>query len=131
MVYEGPPAQLGAATDSATARALVARAHPRRASAVDYSEGSAIVIRGPRTWNLKGDDVSIPQDRLTVLTGVSGSGKSTLLETVLYRGILRQRGEMTDAPGPHDGIDPAGPKKLHAVRREATKLSAEPRPFSV
>jgi len=105
VVYEGPPAGLAAAPDSATARALSARSHPRAASATDHRRDPALVIRGPRAWNLKGDDVSIPLGRLTVLTGVSGSGKSTLVETVLYRGILRSRGELTDAPGPHEGLE--------------------------
>jgi excinuclease ABC subunit A len=105
VVYEGPPAGLGDAPESATARALAARAHPRRASSVSYTDRPALVIRGPRAFNLKGDDVSIPMGRMTVLTGVSGSGKSTLLEAVLHRGIRRHRGEVTDAPGPHDGID--------------------------
>ena len=37
-----------------------------------------IVVKGARTNNLKNFDVSIPRDKLVVLTGVSGSGKSSL-----------------------------------------------------
>ena len=37
-----------------------------------------IVVRGAREHNLKDVDVTIPRDKLVVITGVSGSGKSSL-----------------------------------------------------
>ncbi len=43
-----------------------------------------IVIRGAREHNLKGIDVTIPRDRLVVITGLSGSGKSSLAFDTLY-----------------------------------------------
>ncbi len=43
-----------------------------------------INIRGARTHNLKNIDVSIPRDKLTVITGLSGSGKSSLAFDTLY-----------------------------------------------
>jgi excinuclease ABC subunit A len=44
----------------------------------------ACQLRGVRTHNLKGIDLSIPFGRLTVITGVSGSGKSSLAFDTIY-----------------------------------------------
>ena len=43
-----------------------------------------IVVRGARTHNLKNIDVSLPANRLIVITGVSGSGKSSLAFDTIY-----------------------------------------------
>ncbi|MBO1923950.1 excinuclease ABC subunit UvrA [Thiomicrorhabdus sp. 6S3-12] len=43
-----------------------------------------IVIRGARTHNLKNIDVTIPRDKLIVITGLSGSGKSSLAFDTIY-----------------------------------------------
>ena len=43
-----------------------------------------IVIRGARTHNLKNVDLTLPQERLIVVTGVSGSGKSSLAFDTVY-----------------------------------------------
>jgi excinuclease ABC subunit A len=43
-----------------------------------------IFIKGARMHNLKNIDVSIPRNKLTVVTGVSGSGKSSLVFDTLY-----------------------------------------------
>ncbi|SVA46701.1 uncharacterized protein METZ01_LOCUS99555, partial [marine metagenome] len=37
-----------------------------------------IVVKGAREHNLKNVDVTIPRNKLVVITGVSGSGKSSL-----------------------------------------------------
>jgi len=44
----------------------------------------SIVIKGAREHNLKGIDLSIPRDKLVVITGLSGSGKSSLAFDTLY-----------------------------------------------
>lgn len=44
----------------------------------------SIVVRGARTHNLKNIDVTIPRDKLVVVTGLSGSGKSSLAFDTLY-----------------------------------------------
>ena len=43
-----------------------------------------IVVRGARTHNLKDIDVTIPRNKLVVITGLSGSGKSSLAFDTLY-----------------------------------------------
>ncbi|MFT7053649.1 MAG: excinuclease ABC subunit A [Psychromonas sp.] len=45
---------------------------------------SNIEIRGAKTHNLKNIDLSIPRDKLIVVTGLSGSGKSSLAFDTLY-----------------------------------------------
>ncbi len=44
----------------------------------------SIIIKGARVNNLKNIDVSIPRDKLVILTGLSGSGKSSLAFDTIY-----------------------------------------------
>ena len=46
-----------------------------------------IFIKNARKHNLKGIDVKIPLNALTVITGVSGSGKSTLVKEIIEPGL--------------------------------------------
>jgi len=46
--------------------------------------GNSITIHNAREHNLKNVDVSIPRDKLTVITGMSGSGKSTLAFDIVF-----------------------------------------------
>ena len=49
-----------------------------------------IIVRGAKENNLKNIDVTIPRNKLTVLTGLSGSGKSTLaFDTIFAEGQRR------------------------------------------
>lgn len=43
-----------------------------------------IVIRGARTHNLKNINLTLPRDKMCVITGLSGSGKSSLAFDTLY-----------------------------------------------
>ncbi len=45
---------------------------------------TSITIKGARVHNLKNVDVTIPRDKLVVLTGLSGSGKSSLAFDTIY-----------------------------------------------
>lgn len=44
----------------------------------------SIIIKGAREHNLKNIDVTIPRERITVITGPSGSGKSSLAIDTIY-----------------------------------------------
>ena len=44
----------------------------------------AIIVKGAREHNLKDIDVTIPRDKLVVITGLSGSGKSSLAFDTIY-----------------------------------------------
>ena len=44
----------------------------------------ALIVRGAREHNLRNIDVTIPRDKLTVVTGLSGSGKSSLAFDTIY-----------------------------------------------
>jgi len=51
---------------------------------------NTITVKGARLHNLKNVTVSIPKNRLVVLTGLSGSGKSTLAFDILHQEGQRQ-----------------------------------------
>jgi excinuclease ABC subunit A len=54
--------------------------------------------------NLRGINVEIPLNVLTVVTGVSGSGKSSLIKGILYPALKRHLGDVCEAPGEYAGL---------------------------
>ena len=81
---------------------------------------SHITVRGAREHNLKGFDVSLPREKLIVITGLSGSGKSSLAFDTIYAegqrryveslsAYARQFLEMMQKPDVEhiDGLSPA------------------------
>jgi len=52
--------------------------------AISKTNRDNIIVKGARVNNLKNIDVSIPKNKLVVVTGLSGSGKSSLAFDVIY-----------------------------------------------
>ena len=44
-----------------------------------------IIVKGARENNLKNVDVTLPKNKLIVMTGLSGSGKSSLAFDTIYQ----------------------------------------------
>lgn len=51
---------------------------------MEFMNNNVIAIRGAREHNLKGINIDIPRDQITVITGISGSGKSSLAFDTIY-----------------------------------------------
>lgn len=64
-----------------------------------------IIIKSAMMNNLKGFDVKIPLNVLTVVTGVSGSGKSSLIRGILYPALKRKLDEVAEIPGEFGGLE--------------------------
>lgn len=100
IVYEGDLKDLRKNTKSHTVRYLLGEEKiPLPASPRVWN--NYIEIIGARENNLKGIDVKIPLNVMTVVTGVSGSGKSTLIKDIFYKSLKRELGEATERPGEH------------------------------
>ncbi len=73
-------------------------------AAAPTGTADTLEIIGAAANNLKQIDVSIPLNRLVVVTGVSGSGKSTLIQDVLYHALSKLKGKPAEMPGAHREI---------------------------
>ncbi len=118
VVFQGPPPHLPADGTRAEACRKLLEAYPRSytiryltgAETIDVPKSRrqwnrSITIRGARMNNLRGIDVTIPLNVMTVVTGVSGSGKSSLVKGILYPALKRLLGEVADAPGEHRALE--------------------------
>lgn len=98
VVYEGDMEDLQKGSNSHTVRYLLGEEEipvpEHRRPWNNYIE-----LKGARENNLKGVDVRMPLNVMTVVTGVSGSGKSTLVRDIFYRALKRELDECSDRPG--------------------------------
>ena len=141
LLVTGTPEGIARAKNSATGEALrgldaardkARRGSPKRRKA-QAQPSAHLSVSGARTHNLKGVDVTVPRDSLTVFTGPSGSGKSSLaLDTFYTEGrrrfveslstYARQFLGTKDRP-PFERMDGLGP----AVAVEARTVGGHPR----
>ncbi len=56
----------------------------KRRSKIQIDPNNRIVIKGAREHNLKNVDLTLPRNKLIVMTGLSGSGKSSLAFDTIY-----------------------------------------------
>src|SRR5436190_12849760 len=84
---------------------------------------SLVKILGARQHNLKNIDVELPLGVFTCVTGVSGSGKSTLIHDVLYRNLLRAKGQSSDQ-------EPGACKSITGTHRIGDVVMVDQSPLS-
>jgi len=70
-----------------------------------YTPNNFINIRGARENNLKGIDVNIPLNCLSVVSGVSGSGKSSLVKQIVYPALQKKLGGYGEKVGKFNAIE--------------------------
>ncbi len=126
VIFSGTFAELEREPRSLTARYLrgelsIPVPHQRR-----HGTGQKLRILGAAEHNLKGIDVEIPLNTLTVVTGVSGSGKSTLVHDILYPAIKRLKGGTERKVGAHRRLEGAG-FIADAVLVDQTPIGRTPR----
>lgn len=88
VVYQGDLSHLNPESNSYTVRYLTGK---DRIEVPAYRRpwNNYIEIKGARKNNLKGIDVKLPLNVMTVVTGVSGSGKSSLVRDIFYESMRR------------------------------------------
>ena len=75
------------AAPNGAAAGVQAEPKPARAATAPPRDERVIRVRGAKEHNLKNIDLTIPRDRLVVMTGLSGSGKSSLaFDTIFAEG---------------------------------------------
>ncbi|MGW1776540.1 ABC transporter [Streptomyces sp. NPDC002104] len=95
-------------------------------SATPHAHDPYVRVRGAREHNLRGVDVDVPRDALTVFTGVSGSGKSSLAFGTLFAEAQRRYFESV-APYARRLIHQIGAPKVDSITGLPPAVSLEQR----
>ena len=89
IVFEGLPQEIKKASASLTTQYL-SGARLVGLPKIDRPTTNKITFHKVSQHNLKGADVTIPLNHLTVITGVSGSGKTSLVKHIIYPALLKE-----------------------------------------
>jgi excinuclease ABC subunit A len=107
IIYNGPLNGLMREPRSLTAKYLRGELSIPVPSQRRRGTGQRLRVLGAAEHNLRGIDVDIPLNTLTVVTGVSGSGKSTLVHDIIYPAIKRLKGSADGKVGAHRKLEGA------------------------
>ena len=106
IVFNGQPQALLANRASLTAQYLNGDKTLTFSSVLRSNRNvPTLALKGAKGHNLKNVDLSIPLNRLVVLTGPSGSGKSTLIQDTLYAALTTIKGKPKQIPEPYATIE--------------------------
>src|SRR5437016_1197627 len=127
LVWNGPLDEF-IAGDGARATQSLTRDYLTRRKSIPLPKSrrkwtSSVKILGARQHNLKNIDVELPLGVFTCVTGVSGSGKSTLIHDVLYRNLLRAKGQSSDQ-------EPGACKSITGTHRIGDVVMVDQSPLS-
>jgi excinuclease ABC subunit A len=105
VIYSGALEGLMLETRSLTAKYLRGELAIQVPASRRRGTGQRLRVLGASEHNLRGIDVEIPLNTLTVVTGVSGSGKSTLVHDIIYPAIKRLKGGTERKVGAHRKLE--------------------------
>ena len=126
VIYNGDLAGLMREPLSLTAKYLRGELSIAVPSVRFRGAGQRVRVFGAAEHNLRGIDVDIPLNTLTVITGVSGSGKSTLVHDIIYPAIKRLKGSAERRVGAHRKLEGAE-YVSDAVLVDQTPIGRSPR----
>jgi excinuclease ABC subunit A len=104
LVFQGKLEDIDATVNTHTARYLSGE-DAIQIPAQRRTWKDKIIIKGARENNLKDVEVAIPLGVISTITGVSGSGKSTLVKKILYPGIGKILGTVSEMSGKYDLLE--------------------------
>lgn len=105
VMAQGTPLEVSNTEGSITGDYLSGRRSIPLKTKHRLGNGKFITIKNARANNLKNIDVTIPLNKLVLVTGVSGSGKSTLVNDILYAALNNNIYKSHLDVGKHDYIE--------------------------
>lgn len=104
VVFQGTPAEM-VMTETMTSQYLNGKLEIALPEKRRVGNGKELKLFGCRGNNLKNIDVSIPLNKLILVTGVSGSGKSTLINETLHPILSQHFYRSLKDPMPYDRVE--------------------------